>query len=263
MYIASTGESFSCAKGSFNSTDSTSPIIILAVFGTSTSAILAITCAGCPTILAFNEPSIITTFPTFSVSSLFRKCAPRYLNSFLTSSYIFSGTITACSEAHIIPLSNDFDTKIELTAIFISALSSIIAGTFPGPTPTAGLPEEYADLTIPGPPVANIRSASAMTTLVNSIEGTSTQPISPFGAPALTAASCTTLAASIVQFLALGWGEKIIPFLVFSAIRDLNIAVDVGLVVGITADKTPTGSAILVKPNASSFSMTPQVLVSL
>jgi hypothetical protein len=36
-----------------------------------------------------------------------------------------------------------------------------------------------------------------------------------FGAPALTAASNTILAASIVEFFALGCGENIIPFLVF------------------------------------------------
>ncbi|WP_198096910.1 hypothetical protein, partial [Clostridioides difficile] len=35
------------------------------------------------------------------------------------------------------------------------------------------------------------------------------------GKPAKTAASRTTFAASIVEFFALGCGEKIIPFLVF------------------------------------------------
>ena len=29
-------------------------------------------------------------------------------------------------------------------------------GPLPGPTPIAGLPDEYAALTIPGPPVAKI-----------------------------------------------------------------------------------------------------------
>ena len=45
------------------------------------------------------------------------------------------------------------------------------------------------------------------------------------GAPALTAASRTNLAAAIVQSFALGCGEKIIAFLVFKAIKDLKIAV--------------------------------------
>jgi len=61
----------------------------------------------------------------------------------------------------------------------------------------------------------------------------------PSGAPALTAASKTIFAASIVEFFALGCGLIIIAFLVFNAIRVLKIAVDVGFVVGITAAITP------------------------
>ena len=88
---------------------------------------------------------------------------------------------------------------------------------------------------MPGPPVARIISASFMTRLVNSREGTSIQSIMPSGAPASTAASRTILAASIVLFLARGWGLIIMPFLVLRASRVLKIAVEVGLVVGITA----------------------------
>ena len=83
------------------------------------------------------------------------------------------------------------------------------------------------------------------------------------GAPALTAASRQSLTAAIVDLFALGWGEKTIAFLVFKAIKHLNIAVEVGFVVGIIPAKTPRGSAILVIPKASSFSITPQVLASL
>ena len=39
-----------------------------------------------------------------------------------------------------------------------------------------------------------------------------------------------------------------IPLRVFNEIRVLNIAVDVGLVVGITAATTPIGSAIFLMP---------------
>ena len=42
----------------------------------------------------------------------------------------------------------------------------------------------------------------------------------------------------------------------------MNIAVEVGFVVGIIPAKTPIGSAILVIPNESSFSITPQVFKS-
>ncbi len=66
-----------------------------------------------------------------------------------------------------------------------------------------------------------------------------------------------------MHFLALGWGENIMPFLVFKVIRDLKIAVEVGFVVGIMAATTPIGSATFIIPKASSFSNIPQVLSSL
>ena len=82
----------------------------------------------------------------------------------------------------------------------------MIAGTFPGPTPNAGFPDEYADLTIPGPPVAKMQLMSGWCNniLVKSIDGTSIQPMISFGAPASIAAFKTILAASIVDFFALG-----------------------------------------------------------
>ena len=70
--------------------------------------------------------------------------------------------MTDCSEAQIMPLSNVLLCIIELTAKTISAESSMIAGVLPAPTPRAGLPEEYAALTMPGPPVAKMISASFM-----------------------------------------------------------------------------------------------------
>ena len=130
----------------------------------------------------------------------------------------------------------------------MSADSSITAGVFPGPTPKAGFPLEYADFTIPGPPVANIISDDCINKFVNSSDGTSIHPIIPSGAPAFTAASNTTLAAAIVDCFALGCGLIIIPFLVFNDINVLNIAVDVGFVVGITAPITPIGSATFFIP---------------
>ena len=152
---------------------------------------------------------------------------------------------------------------MELTASLISAVSSMIAGVFPAPTPSAGFPEEYAAFTIPGPPVARIISASFITVLVSSRDGTSIHPIISSGAPAFTAASRTTFAAAMVQAFARGCGEMIIAFLVFKQIRVLKIAVEVGLVVGITAATRPIGSAIFLIPYALSSSITPQVFISL
>ena len=97
----------------------------------------------------------------------------------------------------------------------------------------------------------------------SSTEGSSIQAIRPSGAPALTAASKTILAASIVHFLALGCGENTRAFLVFKAINDLKIAVEVGLVVGITAAITPIGSATFLIPLALSSKITPAVFISL
>ena len=139
----------------------------------------------------------------------------------------------------------------------------MIAGTLPAPTPSAGFPLEYADLTIPGPPVARIISAVDISRFVSSKLGTSIQAIISSGAPASTAASKISLAAAIVLFFALGCGLIIIPFLVFKASKHLKIAVEVGLVVGITAATTPMGQAIFSIPFASSLSITPQVFVSL
>ena len=51
-------------------------------------------------------------------------------------------TMTDCSEAHIIPLSNVFEWIIEETASRISADESITAGVLPAPTPIAGFPLE-------------------------------------------------------------------------------------------------------------------------
>ena len=71
LYIASTGDNFSCANSSDKSTLSTSPIKIFVFSGTSTYANFAIVCADCPTIFAFNDPFIIIVFLTFYISSEF------------------------------------------------------------------------------------------------------------------------------------------------------------------------------------------------
>jgi len=50
---------------------------------------------------------------------------------------------------------------------------------------------------------------------------------------------------------------------VFKLIRDLNIAVDVGFVVGTIPQIIPIGSAIVIVPNVGSSESTPQVFSSL
>lgn len=77
--------------------------------------------------------------------------------------------------------------------------------------------------------MARIRSEFLITSLVSSRDGTSIQPMIPAGAPALTAASRTILAASMVQFFARGCGEMMMALRVFKQIKDLKIAVLVGV----------------------------------
>ena len=54
-------------------------------------------------------------------------------------------------------------------------------------------------------------------------------------------------AAAMVQPLARGWGLMMMPLRVFRAISVLKMAVEVGLVVGMTAATRPTGSATFLK----------------
>ena len=79
------------------------------------------------------------------------------------------------------------------------------------------------------------------------------------GAPASMAASRTILAAATEQFWAPGWKPKMIGQRVFNAIRDLKMAVEVGLVTGVTPATTPTGSATSSIPITSSSRMMPTV----
>ena len=58
-------------------------------------------------------------------------------------------------------------------------------------------------------------------------------------------------------------GLMMMALRVFRASRHLKMAVEVGLVVGMTAATIPMGSATFLKPMAASSSMTPQVFMSL
>ena len=151
--------------------------------------------------------------------------------------------MTFCSVAQIMPLSKVLEWMMEFTESSTSAVSSMMAGLLPGPTPRAGLPEEYAALTMPGPPVARMMSAERMSSAVMSSEGTSIQSMMPLGQPAASAASRTMRAASAVHFLARGCGEMRMALRVFRQMSVLKMAVEVGLVVGMTAATRPRGSA--------------------
>ena len=159
------------------------------------------------------------------------------------------------------PLSKVLLSRMELTAMVMSAVSSISAGVLPLPTPIAGCPEEYAAFTMPGPPVASTNAIALLliSCCDSSTVGSSIQPMMPSGAPAATAASSSSRAVWTVHFFARGCGEKMIPLRVLSANSALKIVVDVGFVVGTTPAITPIGSAMRQNPFVSSRSITPQV----
>ncbi len=78
----------------------------------------------------------------FLLSSSVSKWAPCAFSSFTTDSSIDFSTTIDCSDAQITPLSNVLESMILFIANFTSALLSIKAGPFPGPTPIAGVPDE-------------------------------------------------------------------------------------------------------------------------
>ena len=152
----------------------------------------------------------------------------------------------ACSEAQIVPLSKHFPVKISCTAFGTSAVRSIKTGTLPGPTPNAGLPDEYAARTRPMPPVARITAVSLcfIKASVPSMVAVVMQPIASAGNPSFTPASRMFLAVSLMHRDADGCGERTTAFRDLSAIRILKIAVEVGLVDGMMPATTPRGLAI-------------------
>src|SRR5208282_6362383 len=99
-------------------------------------------------------------------------------------------------------------------------------------------------------------SGCVIRALVASTEGFSIHWMQYFGAPAATAASCMIFADAALHFWARGWKPKMITLRPFRAISDLNIVVEVGLVVGVTAATTPNGSAISMMPSFSAITPT-------
>ncbi|CAM5639532.1 hypothetical protein SAURM35S_09794 [Streptomyces aurantiogriseus] len=113
------------------------------------------------------------------------------------------------------------------------------------------------------PPVARIRATPGwcMSVPVASMDGVSIHCTQCSGAPAARAASRTMRAASALQRWAEGWKAKTIGLRVFSAMRALKIVVEVGLVTGVIAHTTPTGSATSITSSMSSRATTPTVFI--
>src|SRR3990172_1801724 len=103
------------------------------------------------------------------------------------------------------------------------------------------------------PPVAmTIATAGCfMSALVASMEGSVIHWMQSAGAPAVTAASSMIWAAAALHLWALGWKARTMTFRPFRAMRLLNMVVEVGFVVGVTAAMMPKGSAISRTPSLS------------
>src|SRR5712691_3421578 len=157
-----------------------------------------------------------------------------------------ASTTIACSEAQIVPLSKHLLVRMSCTALGTSAERSTNTGTLPGPTPNAGLPDEYAARTRLMPPVARITAVCLcfIRASVPSIVAVVMQPIASAGKPAFTPASRIAFAVSLIHRAAEGCGDITIALRDLIAIRILKIAVEVGLVEGMMPGTTPRGLAI-------------------
>src|SRR5579859_4185710 len=172
---------------------------------------------------------------------------------------------TVCSEAQMVPLSKVLEMMMSTTAVLRSADFSRYTGVLPGPTPRAGLPELYAAFTTPGPPVASIRP-TALWRIRNALSasvGASTQVKTPSGAPCFTAVSYMIRRASEQHRQALGCGLNNTAFLVLMATMHLKSTVEVGLVIGVSENSTPIGSAISIRFRSGYSRITPTVRLSL
>src|SRR5580704_13029289 len=102
----------------------------------------------------------------------------------------------------------------------------------PAPTPYAGFPELYAAFTMAEPPVAIVRSQTAISSWARGMLGFSRHWMASAGPPALhTAARRTRVVASAVLRL-IGCGEKTTASRHFSALIAMPTIVTKGLVTG-------------------------------
>ena len=76
---------------------------------------------------------------------------------------------TAFSDEHEVALSNIFEARIFRAASARSAVSSMITGTLPAPTPIAGVPLIAARRTLSSEPVTTTRSAAFISASIESL----------------------------------------------------------------------------------------------
>ena len=167
------------------------------------------------------------------------------------------------SAEHPDPKSDVFESIVLYAAWWSSSLavSSQIMVALPAPTPKAGVPEWYALLTTPCPPVAITKShfvlsASDMALFILAFP-TPRIWIRSSGAPTCLKPSRISSIVRPPVFTALGWGEKIMAFRALRAYMALPAGVKSGLVAGTTHAITPTGLPYLTIPFSGISSMIP------
>src|SRR5688572_24069015 len=89
------------------------------------------------------------------------------------------------------------------------------------------------------------------------------QEISPLGMPARSPASAIMRIVSAQHFAANGCGAIMMAFFALTAIKVLNIVVEVGFVLGVSAATTPMGQAMSYVLLTGSLRITPTVGISL
>ena len=184
-----------------------------------------------------------TIASSFRVSSGEQTWHFRAFSSASSASATGRSQTIACSDEQIVPLSKVWLSTRQRAAYATSAERSTYAGTLPGPTPNAGLPDEYASCTSAEPPVARMsrnRRASSAPACPRARSCVMQVRMSARRA-ADAAASCTTLIDSATQRTDRGCGDATIPLRDLRQMIALNSAVEVGFVVGMIAATTPNG----------------------
>mmetsp|Transcript_51989 Transcript_51989/g.96728 ORF Transcript_51989/g.96728 Transcript_51989/m.96728 type:complete len:297 (-) Transcript_51989:330-1220(-) len=226
--------------------------------GMANPAAAAITDAGWATIFALMCPSSFQmTACSFALSSSFSTnppCATSFSSIRSCTSASSTKELSAEQEA---ARSKVLERAILAAASLRSAVLSTVTTALPTPTPSAGVPEEYAASTIGLPPVANTRSHCFMSSLVLGTEGLSTPSTKSAGAPMATHAWRSSPTIKALVLLALGCGATMMLLRPFTAEIALITGVASGLVVGDRAPMTPTGFTIFTRPSSGCSSTTP------
>src|SRR5690606_11725848 len=137
----------------------------------------------------------------------------------------------AFSDEHEVELSKVFEAAILCAATARSAVSSTITVTLPAPTPTAGVPLEYARRTLSWLPVTTARSASSSRRWVSAlVPGGGIVCTRSRSSPILSNSAWMNSSSIVQQPTPLGDGDRMIALPHFSALMTLLAGVAAGLV---------------------------------